>query len=283
MDFSSGVCIDNNQKLDKNSALDKLDVIFPALHGPYGEDGTVQGLLELANIPYVGAGVAASAISMDKELMKTIFKQKGLPVLKWLTIKRKEWQKDKEKILSLIQNGFEYPLFVELEKAIDLASSYDRKILIEKGLEEVREIECGVLGNDEPRASVVGEVKPAGEFYDYDSKYIDEGTQLIIPADLPDEVSQEVQRIALHAFKAVDAAGMARVDFFVSKKENKIYLSEINTIPGFTSTSMYPRLWEASGIPYPELIDRLIQLALERHQDKKQNKISYDESKLLNK
>jgi len=295
------VCIDNNQKLDKNSALDKLDVIFPALHGPYGEDGTVQGLLELANIPYVGAEVAASAISMDKELMKTIFKQKGLPVLKWLTIKRKEWQKDKEKILSLIQNGFEYPLFVkptnlgssvgitkvhkkeELEKAIDLASSYDRKILIEKGLEEVREIECGVLGNDEPRASVVGEVKPAGEFYDYDSKYIDEGTQLIIPADLPDEVSQEVQRIALRAFKAVDAAGMARVDFFVSKKENKIYLSEINTIPGFTSTSMYPRLWEASGIPYPELIDRLIQLALERHQDKKQNKISYDESKLLNK
>jgi len=295
------VCIDNNQKLDKSSTLDKLDVIFPALHGPYGEDGTVQGLLELANIPYVGAEVAASAISMDKELMKTIFKQKGLPVLKWLTIKRKEWQKDKEKILSLIQNGFEYPLFVkptnlgssvgitkvhkkeELEKAIDLASSYDRKILIEKGLEEVREIECGVLGNDEPRASVVGEVKPAGEFYDYDSKYIDEGTQLIIPADLPDEVSQEVQRIALYAFQAVDAAGMARVDFFVSKKENKIYLSEINTIPGFTSTSMYPRLWEASGIPYPELIDRLIQLALERHQDKRQNKISYDESKLLDK
>ena len=295
------VFIDNNQRLDKNSALDKLDVIFPALHGPYGEDGTVQGLLELANIPYVGAEVAASAISMDKELMKTIFEQKGLPVLKWLTIKRKEWQKNKEKILSLIQNGFEYPLFVkptnlgssvgitkvhkkkELEKAIDLASSYDRKILIEKGLEEVREIECGVLGNDEPRASVVGEVKPAGEFYDYDSKYIDKGTQLIIPADLPDEVSQEVQRIALHAFQAVDAAGMARVDFFVSKKENKIYLSEINTIPGFTSTSMYPRLWEASGIPYPELIDRLIQLALERHQDKKQNKISYDESKLLNK
>ena len=293
------VCIDNNQRLDKSSALEKLDVIFPVLHGPYGEDGTVQGLLELANIPYVGAGVAASAISMDKDLMKIIFQQKNLPILKWMTIKRKEWQKDKEKILSLIQNGFGYPLFVkptnlgssvgitkvhkkeELEKAIDLASSYDRKILIEKGLEEVREIECGVLGNDEPRASVVGEVKPAGEFYDYDSKYIDKETQLIIPADLPDAVSQEVQRIALRAFKAVDAAGMARVDFFVSKKENKIYLSEINTIPGFTSVSMYPRLWEASGISYPELIDRLIQLALERHQDKKQNKISYDESKLL--
>jgi len=245
--------------------------------------------------------VAASAISMDKDFMRMVFQQKGLPILKWMTIKRKEWQENKEKILSLVQNGFEYPLFVkpanlgssvgitkvhkkeELEKAIDLASSYDRKILIEEGLEEIREIECGVLGNDEPQASVVGEVRPAGEFYDYDSKYTEEGTQLIIPADLPDGVSQEVQRIALRAFKAVDAAGMARVDFFVSKKENKIYLNEINTIPGFTSSSMYPRLWEASGISYPELIDRLIQLALERHQDKKQNKISYDESKLLDK
>ena len=293
------VCIDNNQRFDKSSALERLDVIFPVLHGPYGEDGTVQGLLELADIPYVGAGVAASAISMDKDLMKTIFQQKGLPILKWMTIKRKEWQKDKEKILSLIQNGFEYPLFVkptnlgssvgitkvhkkeELEKAIDLASSYDRKILIEEGLEEAREIECGVLGNDEPQASVVGEVKPAGEFYDYDSKYIDKETQLIVPADLPDGVSRKVQEIALRAFKAVDAAGMARVDFFVSKKENKIYLSEINTIPGFTSVSMYPRLWKASGIPYSDLIDQLIQLALERHQDKNQNKISYDESKLL--
>lgn len=293
------VRIDNNQRLDKSSTLEKLDVIFPVLHGPYGEDGTVQGLLELADVPYVGAGVAASAISMDKDLMKTIFKQKNLPILKWLTIKRKEWQKDKEKILSIIQNDFEYPLFVkptnlgssvgitkvhkkgELDKAIDLAASYDRKILIEEGLEEAREIECGVLGNDEPQASVVGEVKPAGEFYDYDSKYIDKETQLIIPADLPDGVSRKVQEIALRAFKAVDAAGMARVDFFVSKRENKIYLSEINTIPGFTSTSMYPRLWKASRIPYPELIDQLIQLALERHQDKKQNKISYDDSKLL--
>jgi len=293
------VRIDNNQRLDKSSTLEKIDVIFPVLHGPYGEDGTVQGLLELADIPYVGAGVAASAISMNKDLMKTIFKQRDLPILKWMTIKRKEWQKDKEKILSLVQDDFEYPLFVkptnlgssigitkvhkkeELEKAIDLASSYDRKILIEEGLEEVREIECSVLGNDEPQVSVVGEVKPAGEFYDYDSKYIDKETQLIVPTDLPDGVSRKVQEIALNAFKAVDAAGMARVDFFVSKKENKIYLSEINTIPGFTSSSMYPRLWEASGISYPELIDRLIQLALERHQDKKQNKISYDESKLL--
>lgn len=292
---------DNNQGLEKSSTLERVDLIFPILHGPYGEDGTIQGLLELANIPYVGSGVAASAISMDKDLMKTIFQQRSLPILKWITIKRKEWQKDKEKILSLIQNGFEYPLFVkpanlgssvgitkvhkkeELEKAIDLASSYDRKILIEEGLEDVREVECGVLGNDEPRASVVGEVIPAGEFYDYNSKYIDGGTQLIVPAELPDGLSKKVQEIALCAFKAVDAVGMARVDFFVSKKENKIYLSEINTIPGFTSVSMYPRLWMASGVPYSDLIDQLIQLALERYQDKNQNKISYDESKLLDK
>jgi len=294
------VCIDNNQRLDKSLSLEKLDVIFPVLHGPYGEDGTVQGLLELADIPYVGAEVAASAISMDKELMKIIFKQKNLPILKWETIKRKDWQKNKGEILSLIKKKFEYPLFVkptnlgssvgitkvhkkeELEKAIDLASLYDRKILIEQGLEDIREIECGILGNDEPRASVVGEVKPAGEFYDYDSKYIDKGTQLIVPADLPVRISKKLQEIALCAFEAIDAAGMARVDFFVTKKDNKIYLNEINTIPGFTSVSMYPRLWEASGISYSDLIDQLIQLALERHQDKNQNKISY-ESKLLDK
>ncbi|PIW11464.1 MAG: D-alanine--D-alanine ligase [Candidatus Infernicultor aquiphilus] len=294
------ISIDNHQEFKKETWEGKLDVIFPVLHGPYGEDGTIQGLLELADIPYVGAGVASSAVSMDKELMKTIFRQKSLPVLKWLTIKRKDWQKDKEEILSLIQNNFEFPLFVkptnlgssvgitkvhrkeELEKALDLASSYDRKILIEEGLEGAREIECSVLGNDEPQTSVVGEVKPAGEFYDYDSKYIDQATQLIIPADLPEEVSEKVRKIALCAFQAIDAAGMARVDFFVTKKENKIYLNEINTIPGFTSVSMYPRLWEASGISYPELIDQLIQLALERYQDKKQNKTSY-ESKLLDK
>jgi len=298
--YNNLIRIDNNQKLKKDTSEGKLDVIFPVLHGPYGEDGTVQGLLELADIPYVGAGVTASAISMDKELMKTIFKQKGLPLVKWLTIKRKDWYKSKEEILSLIQNSFKYPLFVkptnlgssvgitkvhkakELEKAIDLASSYDRKILVEQGLEGVKEIECSILGNDEPRASVVGEVKPAGEFYDYDSKYIDEATQLIVPADLPEEVSRKVQEIALRAFKAIDAAGMARVDFFVTKKENKIYLNEINTIPGFTSVSMYPRMWEASGISYTDLIDRLIQLALERYQDKNQNKTSY-ESKLLDK
>jgi len=292
--------INSNRGLNTISSGEKLDVIFPVLHGPYGEDGTIQGLLELANIPYVGAGVTASAISMDKDLMKMIFKQKDLSILDWLTIKRKKWHKDKKEILSLIQNKFKYPIFVkptnlgssvgitkvnqekELEGAIDLAASYDRKILIEQGLEGVREIECSVLGNDEPRASVVGEVEPAGKFYDYDSKYIDKRTQLIIPAELPKEVSEKIQEIALQAFKTVDAAGMARVDFFVSPKNNKIYLNEINTIPGFTSVSMYPRLWEASGIDYTDLINQLIQLALERFQDKSQNKISY-ESRLLDK
>ena len=294
------VKIKNNSDLNKIYVKTDVDVIFPVLHGPYGEDGTIQGMLELADIPYVGAGVAASAISMDKELMKIIFKQKGLPVLDWFTVKRKDWQNQPEVIMKMIDDKMTYPLFVkptnlgssvgitkvhkkdELQKAIDLAACYDRKILIEKGIEDVREIECSVLGNDEPRASVVGEVKPAGEFYDYDSKYIDEKTQLIIPAELPKEISEEIQKIALHAFKAVDTAGMSRVDFFISKKTNEIYLNEINTIPGFTKVSMYPRLWEASGLSYSDLIDKLIQLALERYQDKNQNKTSYN-SKLLRK
>ncbi len=278
---------------------EKLDVIFPILHGPYGEDGTIQGLLELADIPYVGAGVAASAISMDKELMKTVFQQKNLPILKWMTIKRKDWYKDRGKIVNLIQNNFTYPIFVKptnlgssvgvskvkskekLEEAINLASSYDRKILIEQGLENIREIECGILGNDTPRASILGEVKPAGEFYDYDSKYLNKKTQLIIPADLPAEVTSKIQEIACDAFTAIDAAGMARVDFFVTREEFRIYLNEINTIPGFTSMSMYPRLWEATGISYPELIEELVRLALERYQDKSKNKISYEGPKLL--
>ncbi len=286
-----------DQEANKEPALEKLDVVFPVLHGPYGEDGTIQGLLELAGLPYVGAGVAASALSMDKELMKTIFQQKNLPLLSWIAIKRKDWHQDKEKILSQIEKkNFKYPLFVkptnsgssigvtkvhcleELEKAIALASSYDRKILIEEGLEGVREIECGILGNDEPRASVVGEIRPAGEFYDYASKYLDKRTQLMVPADLPEEVSSEIQEIALQAFKAIDATGMARVDFLLTKKEHHLYLNEINTIPGFTSVSMYPRLWEASGISYPDLIDQLIQLALERYQDKEQNKILKEDS-----
>ena len=288
----------SNQNL--SPAKNEIDVIFPVLHGPFGEDGTMQGMLELANIPYVGAGVAASAISMDKDIMKTIFKQKELPVLNWVTIKRNDWQKNSEHLMNMITQKIPYPLFVkptnlgssvgitkahkrdELKFAIDLASDYDRKILIEQGLEDAREFECSILGNDEPQVSAVGEVVPAGEFYDYQSKYLDEKTQLIVPAQIPRKISGKIQKVALLAFKAVDAAGMARVDFLYSEKSKSIFLNEINTIPGFTKVSMYPRLWEASGLSYTNLIDKLIQLALDRYRDKNQNRTSY-ESKLLEK
>ena len=282
------------------SFLEKLDVIFPVLHGPYGEDGTIQGLLELIDIPYVGSGVVASSLSMDKELMKKIFQQAGLPNTRWMMIKRKRWSTEPEKILTEIEKELCYPLFVkptnlgssvgiskvekrdELASAINIATAYDRKIIIEEGVEDNIEVECSVLGNDEPEVSVVGEVKPAGKYYDYDSKYIDENTQLIIPAGIPNKIAKQIQNISKLAFLAIDAAGFARVDFLVQKRKNsyRIYLNEINTIPGFTQASMYPKLWEKSGIGFRELIDKLIQLALERYQDKLSNKIDYP-SKLL--
>ncbi|MDD3656595.1 MAG: D-alanine--D-alanine ligase [Atribacterota bacterium] len=284
------------------SFLEKLDVIFPVLHGPYGEDGTIQGLLELIDIPYVGSGVVASSLSMDKELMKKIFQQAGLPHTRWIMIKRKRWSSEPEKILTEIEKELCFPLFVkptnlgssvgiskvekrdELASAINLATAYDRKIIIEEGVEDNIEVECSVLGNDEPEVSVVGEVKPAGKYYDYDSKYIDENTQLIIPAGIPNKIAKQIQDISKLAFLAIDAAGFARVDFLVQKRKNsyQIYLNEINTIPGFTQASMYPKLWEKSGIGFRELIDKLIQLALERYQDKLSNKIDYP-SKLLEK
>jgi D-alanine-D-alanine ligase len=284
------------------SFSEKLDVIFPVLHGPYGEDGTIQGLLELMGIPYVGSGVTASSVSMDKELMKKIFQQAALPLTNWITIKRKRWDQERQKILDEIEKQLNYPLFVkptnlgssvgiskvqqvqELEHAINVAASYDRKIMIEEGVDNVIEVECSVLGNDEPEISMVGEVQPAGEYYDYDSKYIDQKTRLIIPARIPDDVANEVQKISKLAYLAIDAAGLSRVDFFVQKRlgSYKVYLNEINTIPGFTRVSMYPKLWEKSGIGFSELIDRLIQLALDRYRDKMSNKINYP-SKLLKK
>ena len=286
----------------KFSYLEKLDVIFPVLHGPYGEDGTIQGLLELLSIPYVGSGVAASSISMDKDLMKKIFQQAGLPQSKWMMFKRNRWRDEPENIIVEIENNMRYPLFVkptnlgssvgvskveqraELSPAIDNAALYDRKIIIEEGVEDNIEVECSVLGNDEPQVSEVGEIRPAGIYYDYNSKYIDKNTQLIIPARIPDRVAREIKRISKSAFLAIDGAGLARVDFLVQKKKNSfhIYLNEINAIPGFTEVSMYPKLWEGSGIGFSELIDKLIQLALERHQDKSLNKIEYP-SKLLEK
>ncbi|HKK83736.1 MAG TPA: D-alanine--D-alanine ligase family protein, partial [Atribacterota bacterium] len=271
---------ENNQT--EYSFVDNLDVIFPVLHGPYGEDGTVQGLMELINIPYVGSGVAASAVAMDKDLMKKIFQQNTLPQTKWMTIKRKRWILEKKKVLHEINNQFIYPVFIkptnlgssvgiskvqqsqELEHAINIATTYDRKIIIEEGVERSIEIECSVLGNDDLSTSIVGEIQPAGDYYDYNSKYIDKNTKLIVPAGIPDDIAKEVQRLSKIAYLAIDAAGLSRVDFFVQKNNNtyKVYLNEINTIPGFTRTSVYPKLWEKTGIRFSELIDRLIELSL---------------------
>jgi D-alanine-D-alanine ligase len=280
--------------------LKRLDVIFPVLHGPYGEDGTVQGLLELVNIPYVGSGVAASAVGMDKALMKNIFQQHALPQTKWVILKRKRWTSEKQKVLSEINNQFSYPIFTkptnlgssvgitkvtkrqDLEHAIDVATFYDRKVIVEEGVKDALELECGILGNDDPDTSLIGEIVPAGEYYDYYSKYIDKGTRLIIPARVPDNIVKEVQQIAKKAYLAIDAAGLARVDFFVQKENDayKIFLNEINTIPGFTRSSMYPKLWEKSEIDFSKLIDRLIELALERFSDKMSNRTDYP-SKIL--
>jgi len=270
----------------------KLDVLFPVLHGPFGEDGTVQGLFELANLPYVGAGVAGSAVGMDKALQKAIFLGAGLPVVESLVIPRWRWQSQPEEVLEGLEAALEYPCFVkpanlgssvgiskacqreELQAALHEAAKYDRKILVERAV-DAREIECSVLGNDQPRASVPGEIVPCREFYDYWAKYVEEGTELLIPAPLDAELTERVQALAIAAFVALDCAGMARVDFLLDRKSGELFLNEANTIPGFTPISMYPKLWEASGVTYRELIDRLIELAIERHADKAQNVTSY--------
>ena len=272
--------------------LSEIDVIFPVLHGPYGEDGTVQGLLELADIPYVGAGVLGSALGMDKALMKTVFQARGLPVVEYLVIKRKEWEHDPQGVMQRIEDTLDYPCFIkpanlgssvgitkvhqrdELAPALDLAARYDRKMLAEQGV-NAREIEVSVLGNDDPIASVPGEIVPCREFYDYVAKYIDDRSELIIPADLPPETTQRIRELAIKAYLAVDCAGMARVDFMLDRDSGQIYVGELNTIPGFTPISMYPKLWEATGIPYSELIDRLIDLAKERFQDRSQMETSF--------
>jgi D-alanine-D-alanine ligase len=273
-----------------------VDVIFPVLHGTFGEDGTIQGLLELADIAYVGAGVLGSAAGMDKDIMKSLFIAAGIPIVKHVTILRSSWEQDPKKVEKLVGNKLKYPVFVkpanlgssvgiskahnrrELRPAIEEAAKFDRKIVIEQGAggkkEKAREIECSVLGNDDPVASVPGEIVPVKEFYDYAAKYLDEGSQLIIPARLTKTQTKKVQQLAVAAFKAVDCSGLARVDFLMDPKTSKIYLNEINTMPGFTSISMYPKLWAASGLEYSELIDRLIQLGIERHKDKKKNQYS---------
>jgi D-alanine-D-alanine ligase len=273
----------------------ELDVIFPVLHGPYGEDGSVQGFLELTGLPYVGAGVMASALGMDKAVAKDLFRLHGLPVLPYQVLLRKTWEAGPQGVVAACEAAFHYPMFVkpvnlgssvgvskahdrdELVAGLDEAARFDRKLLVEQGI-EAREIEISVLGNDDPIASLPGEVVPSREFYSYAAKYIDNASQLLIPAPISAEQTEEVRRVAVAAFKALDCAGMARVDFLMDKEDGTIWLNEINTIPGFTPISMYPKLWEATGIGYSELIDRLIELAIERHQDKGRSATSFDVS-----
>ena len=271
------------------TAVSQLDVIFPVLHGPYGEDGTVQGLLELANLPYVGAGVVGSAVGMDKAIFKHVMMANGLPVLPWLLVQSNEWHKRPHQVIEQVEAILVYPVFTkpanlgssvgickcnnrdELRAGLVEAASYDRRIVVEQGV-SVRELEVAVLGNDDPVASVVGEVRPRRDFYDYVAKYISDDSELIIPADLTEAQSDEVRRLAVQAYRAIDCAGLGRVDLLLDVGNGRLYLNEINTIPGFTRISMYPKLWEATGLPYSELLDKLIELAIERHEEKKRLK-----------
>ncbi len=273
--------------------IQNIDVVFPVMHGTFGEDGTVQGLLELAGVPYVGAGVLGSAVGMDKMIQKQVLEAAKIRVAQGLSFLISEFEENEKKIIDRIEEELQYPCFVkpsntgssigiskvhdrkELIDAVALAGQYDRKIIVEKSIEKAREIECGVIGNDKPAASVLGEIIPSNEFYDYDAKYVDGKSTAIIPADIPKWAVRKIQYIACKAFKVLDCSGMARVDFLVQGNGSKIFLNEINTIPGFTSISMFPKLWEASGLSYPDLLDKLIQLAIERHRLKSTLKTTY--------
>ena len=263
-----------------------LDVVFPVLHGPYGEDGTVQGLLELANVPYVGAGVLASAVGMDKAVMKSVFAARGLPICDYEVVLKRDWLRDERRVLETIAGRLGFPVFVkpanlgssvgiskakhaaELRTAMGLAAEFDRKIVIEAAVPRAREIEVAVLGNDDPEASVPGEIIPSREFYDYEAKYVSDDSRTVIPADIDEARTAEVRALAIAAFKAIDGAGMARVDFLLAGDSQVLYLNEVNTIPGFTTISMYSKMWNASGLTYTQLLDRLIALAIERHAEK---------------
>jgi len=269
-----------------------VDVVFPVLHGPLGEDGTIQGLLELANLAYVGCGVLASAVGMDKLIMKTVFRAHGLTVPDWIGVDRRDWVSTPDALLARINETLAYPLFVkpanmgssvgiskvseasQLPAALDLAADFDRRIVVERGVVDAREIECAVLGNADPKASVPGEIIPAREFYDYEAKYIDAGSRDEIPAKLDAAMAAEIRRQAIVAFEAIDGAGLARVDFLVSRATGQVFINEINTMPGFTTISMYSKMWVKSGVDYPSLVDQLVTLALERHSDKQQLKTS---------
>ena len=272
-----------------------IDVVFPVLHGTYGEDGTVQGLLELADVPYVGCGVLASAAGMDKAVMKKLLIHHGLPVGPFIAALRHEWERDGAPITRRVRDELKYPVFVkpanlgssvgiskaksdgEFEQAMTTALQFDRKVVIEAAVPNAREIECAVLGNDDPEASLPGEVIPSREFYDYEAKYLDDSSQTVIPAPLDDRQTAEIRRLSIEAFKAVECAGMARVDFLLSRDNGQLFVNEVNTIPGFTTISMYPKMWEATGLPYPRLLERLIQLAMERHDEKRRLRTSVTE------
>src|SRR6202521_609087 len=276
-------------RLDGSGGEQRVDVVFPVMHGTFGEDGTIQGLLDLAGLPFVGAGVLGSAIGMDKDVSKRLMQVAKIPVVSWITIQRAAWERNPKEIRNAIEKKFKYPVFVkpatlgssvgmtkvhsraELAPALNLAAEFAMKILVERCV-IAREIEVSVLGNHDPKASIPGEIVPHREFYDYAAKYLEEGTQLLIPAKLKPAQVKKIQKVAVDAFRALELSGMARVDFFLEKKGGTIYLNEVNTIPGFTSISMYPKLWEASGIPFRELIDKLIELALEQHAEKARTK-----------
>jgi D-alanine-D-alanine ligase len=270
-----------------------VDVFFPVLHGTFGEDGTVQGLFELADVAYVGAGVAGSSVGMDKGIFKDVMIANNIPVVDTAIVLRAEIENDLNAVIEKAEKIGEYPLFTkpanlgssvgvtkcssrsDLQEGLMEAASFDRRILIQKGVRNAREIEVSVLGNDDPVASVCGEVLPSREFYSYESKYVDGTSSLVIPAQLPQEISECIREYALRAYKAIDCAGMARVDFFVEKETDRVYLNELNSIPGFTKISMYPKLWEASGLSYPKLVDRLIELAMERKAERERTSHTY--------
>lgn len=274
-------------QISRLTASHAIDVVFPVLHGTYGEDGTVQGLLELAGVPYVGAGVVGSAVGMDKAIFKQVMAANGIPVLPWLLVLKSQWQTRPQTILDLIENKLSYPVFTkpanlgssvgiskcrnrdELCAGLDEAARFDRRLVIEQGI-DARELEVSVLGNDDPIASIVGEVRPRRDFYDYVAKYVSDDSELLIPAPIGPELMEQVRQMAVRAYQAIDCAGLGRVDMLLDKESGAFYLNEINTIPGFTQISMYPKLWEATGLSYPELLDRLVNLALERYEEKEQ-------------
>jgi D-alanine-D-alanine ligase len=274
------------------ASVGSLDVLFPVLHGTFGEDGTVQGLFELAAVPYAGAGVLGSALGMDKVVQKTLWRGMGLPVVDFVSLKRRDLETDLGGVISRIEVAIGYPCFTkpanlgssvgvsktrnraELEAGLHIAARYDAKILVERGV-DARELECGVLGNDEPIASVVGEILPGADFYDYRAKYLDTGSQALIPADISPDLADEVRRMAVAAFKAVDAAGLARVDFFLERGTDRLYVNEINTMPGFTEISMYPKLWQASGLSFSELVTRVAELGIERYTERARNETTF--------